>query len=319
MVDSGQGKVVPMDVDSTFCARIVLLYNFDRGSSRLKFEHQTYLDQTLAELLQNCRRHSAELNGYADESDGAGVGLDLSFERADAVKRYLLQRQVTEGQLSSRAFGTASFSRSDHDPETSRSVQVKLTIQPTFRILLRDASIIRYPGVVTQRIRIALEGPTRSAGRQLDVVSSSKQLDPDLTVTFDRDGRSEGPCRFTILGNEGGCTVFIGAHSTLFECPERGKERQGEPALVFPDDDEVFAQALANTAIHELGHRIAELEHTSDLGNYMYSQQPMPDALRGKGKLRAQLSGKKTFTPQQEAALSCAIRSANYRGGAKVQ
>ncbi|MFZ4120777.1 MAG: OmpA family protein [Caulobacterales bacterium] len=77
---------------------------FERASARITGESAQLLD-ALSGVALRCQAHQIEVGGHTDLSGGAGRNLLLSQARADAVKEYLVSRNVPAGQLSAIGYG----------------------------------------------------------------------------------------------------------------------------------------------------------------------------------------------------------------------
>jgi hypothetical protein len=77
--------------------------------------------------------------------------------------------------------------------------------------------------------------------------------------------------------------------------------------------DRRLARALANTAIHELGHFIASLDHSSDSHKYMITGEA-PKKDRTRTSQRDFFAGHKSFTTDQKAKLVAQIRKREWLG-----
>src|SRR5271169_138804 len=64
-------------------------------------------------------------------------------------------------------------------------------------------------------------------------------------------------------------------------------------------NDRLMGRALANTALHELGHFIGNFDHSSDPTNYMVTGQP-PVAQRTISTQRVWWAGPQHFSPEQQ-------------------
>jgi len=203
-----------------------------------------------------------------------------------------------------------------------------------FRIVLEDvASVGSVPRrKVEETIAEAFAPLARRAGRELDL---GRRPPGDLLLSFGPGGGESRPCALLILGNEGGGDIFVGAHRDLRVCglPERLPDPSGlglsdevsyAPQIerVFDDDEPEFGRFVGNTAVHELGHMIATLEHTNDPDNYMLSVgrtgANLPRERRNRTSMRFHWAGTKSFTSDQADRLVGAIRTGQYLGGMRV-
>jgi hypothetical protein len=92
---------------------------------------------------------------------------------------------------------------------------------------------------------------------------------------------------------------------------------------VFDPDEPEFARALGNTAVHELGHMMAHLEHTDDPNNFMYSVAGLganlPREQRTRETMRRHWARLLSFDASQSKRLMCAMQIGYFPGGMRVQ
>jgi hypothetical protein len=75
--------------------------------------------------------------------------------------------------------------------------------------------------------------------------------------------------------------------------------------------DRLLVRALANTALHELGHFIADLDHSQDLTNFMTTVGPTGKD-RNFEAVRDWYAGPKTWTKEQHDRLVEKLKSGVY-------
>jgi hypothetical protein len=156
----------------------------------------------------------------------------------------------------------------------------------------------------------------------------------ELMITFSGDKGLFGinPCsNLYILGVEGGEEVFVAAFENLRVCgPSHGDpdhaeiprdpenpdylEHGSHTEYVFENGEPEFARAVANTAVHELGHIIAKLESSPDSHNFMFEGN-LPMEVRTRESERAFWSQRLSFDAAQTRRLVCAIQTGNISGG----
>jgi hypothetical protein len=212
---------------------------------------------------------------------------------------------------------------SDNEESTAEQPQVRPPgIPQTFTITLSGISNVQPSQVVQATIREAIEPLTQQASRVLRFRPSGTG---DLTLTFDPGGHESRPCGLLILGIEGGGDIFVGAHEDLRVCcgPLRDPQNPGEIdyvtqiLLVFDDGESAFGRFVGNTAVHELGHMMAQLDHTSFRGNFMYSGN-LPRNMRTLESMRRHWAGHKSFSSDQSCRLIEAIRTNSFTGGMQI-
>ena len=77
---------------------------FDWDKSDITPEAASILDNAISNY-QNCGNAQVMLAGHADRSGSASYNVGLSQRRADSVKAYLTGRGITDGVISTEAFG----------------------------------------------------------------------------------------------------------------------------------------------------------------------------------------------------------------------
>jgi outer membrane protein OmpA-like peptidoglycan-associated protein len=77
---------------------------FDWDKSDITPEAASILDNAISNY-QNCGNSQVMLAGHADRSGSASYNVGLSQRRADAVKAYLSGRGISDGVISTEAFG----------------------------------------------------------------------------------------------------------------------------------------------------------------------------------------------------------------------
>jgi OmpA-OmpF porin, OOP family len=91
-----------VEVDST--GRFVLHINFDFDKATLRPDALPVIDQVAA-LLKHRPDWQFDINGYTDNVGTDQHNQRLSQQRAQAVLRALVDRQVDEGRMTSAGFG----------------------------------------------------------------------------------------------------------------------------------------------------------------------------------------------------------------------
>src|SRR5208283_2445755 len=117
-------------------------------------------------------------------------------------------------------------------------------------------------------IKIEFEPIVRDAGMVLRIIPAT-QGRGDLNIDFDSDSPPGKVCSLTDLGEDGTGNVWVRAHGELRVCGKANAVTGKRDTRRFLTNDVLLGRALANTAMHELGHFIADLDHSSDMQNYM--------------------------------------------------
>lgn len=314
----------PLNVDSDGCAGSYLLSDFAPGSAELRAEHRSFLDERIVRILDT-ESASVRLTGRAQDSEPKAAQ-GLAVTRANGVAAHLRSKGVAKDrvQVDSAAPGALTGATGSAD---QRSVEITPSIAKTFRLILHDIGIVERADVAVKVIDDAMQGIVRRAGRQLRTVRTTANDAGDLTLDFLRSGHERVPCAVLFLGVEGGGMVWVGAHEDIRVCgsPTRGDDGEMDytPTIqrVFDPSEAPFARAVANTALHEIGHLLAELEHTPDPANYLFSTDRgavLPKAQRSRESLEELYAGPKTFNETQQRAMVCAVRSGYYAGGMRI-
>ncbi len=89
---------------------------FDSGSAELRPESQYELNR-LARLLKENYQLKIEIRGHTDEVGREEDNLELSRQRAEAVRRYLIEKGIAEDRLTARGFGESRPIADNDSPE----------------------------------------------------------------------------------------------------------------------------------------------------------------------------------------------------------
>lgn len=100
---------------------------FNSGSTTLKEESFESLN-TVAELMQQSKELKLELSGYTDSSGNAQRNLELSRERATAVKDYLITQGIAAERLSADGYGIAN-PRADNATTEGRALNRRVEMK----------------------------------------------------------------------------------------------------------------------------------------------------------------------------------------------
>ena len=100
---------------------------FNSGSATLKASSNASLDQ-VAQLLLDNPEVSLKLAGYTDSSGNAERNLQLSKERAQAVKDYLVSKGVSATRIASEGYGIAN-PRADNSTAEGRALNRRVEME----------------------------------------------------------------------------------------------------------------------------------------------------------------------------------------------
>ena len=124
-------------------------------------------------------------------------------------------------------------------------------------------------------------------------------------------------CELEILGDDNSGYVTIAGHKHLRVCgPKDPTSGQRDIRRVLATD-KLFSRGLANTALHELGHFIADLPDNSISGNYMSTGGPQ-GAQRTLPNMRAFFGTRLQWSPEQRSKLVECLRKGTYLGDSMV-
>lgn len=331
---SGPGLIRPLVERLQNCPSAYLLYNFDIGSARLKPEHQAFLQDPVMRILRNTG-NQVRIIGRASHSGPERRNLDLSRQRADAVWQFLRQQGMQGQQLTVQFFGEQHTFSLNRESDEDRSVEVQLTVNPTFTLFLNNPQLVRPTDVLRERIRQGLQPLVSAAGRRLSIISSRLFGGSiDVSLTFLRGATRDifGPGgQHSALGvtSPWGGDINVDVHLDArvggrVMIPRRVAEHRaiqdfGTPAeLLFQNGEVEFALFVANTCLHELGHVIGDLpDRRSNPEEIMFSydvlQNFMLPEIRSREGLRRYFSRAADFTPLDRAQMICAIHRGYYR------
>ncbi len=103
--------------------------NFAAGSAELDERSQVVLDSA-AETIKQVPGVPVQIVGYTDSDGGADANLALSQSRADAVKAYLVERGVAEGDLTALGRGEADPIAANDTPENkAKNRRIEFIVQ----------------------------------------------------------------------------------------------------------------------------------------------------------------------------------------------
>jgi hypothetical protein len=133
----------------------------------------------------------------------------------------------------------------------------------------------------------------------------------DLNITLDSKEPPKKPCQYNWLGEDGSQIVYALVHKDWRVC---GPEHHGHRDMRrFMSNDRRLGRALANAAIHELGHYIADLQDVFDASNYMITGD-LPKDARTRSSQREFFAGHKSFTVNQRNQIVSQLRKREWLG-----
>lgn len=163
-------------------------------------------------------------------------------------------------------------------------------------------------------MRREFEPIVSDAGKRLRITTGDLQA--DLNISFDAEPEAAGrrACTGIVwLGEDVTGSVSIGGHQSLRVCgPADPGTRRRDVRRVLTNHW-LMAHSLANTAMHELGHFIADFEHSTDPRNYMVTGS-LPVRQRNIRSQREFFAGQKSFTAEQRQALATQLRTEQWLG-----
>lgn len=113
------------------------LFGFDEASLR---SPQPRLDQIAKALQRDARIEHVSITGYTDRIGSDAYNLDLSKRRAQAVKRYLVERGVAADRLEAIGRGKANPVVECHDKDRQALIRC---LEPNRRVEVEQITIER--------------------------------------------------------------------------------------------------------------------------------------------------------------------------------
>jgi hypothetical protein len=161
-------------------------------------------------------------------------------------------------------------------------------------------------------LRVQFGPIVEEAGMHLRLIPANHSSG-DLNIDLDSKAPPGRICGTTLLGEDGGGRIWVRSHRELRVCG-RTNPATGKPdTRRFLTTDLLLARALANTIMHELGHFIANLKHSSDIGNYMMTGE-LPKDQQTLSSQRKTFAGHQSFTANQRAALVTQLHKREWIG-----
>ena len=165
-------------------------------------------------------------------------------------------------------------------------------------------------------IRREFEPLVREAGMTL-LLTTGRGVG-ELNMDFDTTTPPDPPCTLTFLGEDAGHAVWVRAHRNLRVCGLANPTTGRRDLRPFLTADWLLGRALANTALHELGHFTADLDHTGTPDNYMFTGG-IPKEQRNLRSQRQTRAGVKSFTPDQRAKIVKQLKLKQWLGDMVIE
>jgi hypothetical protein len=187
-----------------------------------------------------------------------------------------------------------------------------------------------------QTIRLSLRGVDKLDGRLKDelVWQMRRQFGPlveaagkrlvlivgaahhaDLSLDFNSDLPRTSKCGWHLMGDDGTGDVDIGQHQDWRVCGPTDPRTGHRDRRIVLGTARLLARALANTAMHELGHFVADLPDLGggpeNLTNYMTTVEP-PTREKTMASMRRWLAGPQHFSAEQQQRVIEHLRSGNF-------
>jgi outer membrane protein OmpA-like peptidoglycan-associated protein len=102
IIDKGCPKIIPLDIKKI--ADIAAKLYFENDSATLKISSFAQLDY-LVDILNRYDATNLQIEGHTDSNAGDKYNINLSQERAESVKTYLMSKGIAETRLIALGFG----------------------------------------------------------------------------------------------------------------------------------------------------------------------------------------------------------------------
>ncbi len=173
---------------------------------------------------------------------------------------------------------------------------------------------------VVVRLRQVLEPLCRDAGKTLTITKGDLRRDLNLDFDSDMDTRAQELCPSSglgnLLGDDASETVFVRAHQDMRVCGPVDPKTSTRDTRRFLNASWLLGPALANSGLHELGHFIADLEHTTNPTNIMSDGFSKPKlAERNIRTQREFWATPQTFNDDQKRRLAAQLKTGVWLGG----
>jgi OmpA-OmpF porin, OOP family len=114
---------------------------FELGSAKLLAVSFPLLDEVARVLADNPQILVIEIEGHTDSTGGAARNRELSRERADSVREYLIGRGIAKDRMAAKGYGPDRPIAGNDTPEgreANRRVQFKIARQDKKKILIEE-------------------------------------------------------------------------------------------------------------------------------------------------------------------------------------
>ena len=130
--DWEEGNHLTINLEKIEIGTEFILSTLEFEQSTISFTDSTVIEELdrLADMLLNTNGLEIQLTGYTDNQGLVRENMELSTERATAVKNYLIAKGVEAERIEARGLGSANPIASNQSPETrklNRRVEVAIT------------------------------------------------------------------------------------------------------------------------------------------------------------------------------------------------
>ncbi len=162
--------------------------------------------------------------------------------------------------------------------------------------------------------RKEFEPIVNEAGKTLRITTGRHRGDLNLSFDAEPQAAARKPCTgIAWLGEDGSGGVSIGGHQSLRVCGPVDPDSKKRDIRRVLTNFWLMAHALANTGMHELGHFIADLDHSTDPQNYMVTDS-LPVGERNIRSQRKFFAGQQSFTAEQRQKLVAQLKTEEWLG-----